>query len=68
MYKANWLTTQHGVVMTPLAADACYACILNSIKVALQRSNLDLNDRRELSKVIPDLCRWLRACFALLFI
>lgn len=65
IYKDNWLTTQHGVMMTPLAADACYAFILNSIKVALRRSNLDLNDRRQLSKVIPDLCRLLRARFAL---
>lgn len=48
-------------MMTLLAADACYAFILNSIKVAVHRSNLDLNDQRELSKVIPDLCRLLRA-------
>lgn len=52
--------------MTPLAADACSAFILNSIKVALQRSNLDLSDHRELGKVIPDLCRLPRAWFALI--
>lgn len=43
------------------------AFILNSVKVALRRSNLDLNDHRQLSKVIPDLCRLLRARSAPLF-